>query len=60
MIAAKITAIIVLIDLNLASSHTHIPEILNRETADEFRKNDLEAPFYLSAQFKELSSGSSP
>ena len=60
MITAKITAIIVLMDLNLESSQTHIPEILNREIADEFRKNDLEAPFYLTAQFKELSSGPSP
>jgi hypothetical protein len=59
MMTAKIKAIIVLIDLSLESSQPHAPEILNRETADEFRKNDLEAPFYLIAQFKELSSAPS-
>jgi hypothetical protein len=60
MITVKITAIIVLIDLNLKSPQTHTPEILHREIADEFRKNDLETPFYLTAQFKELSLAPSP
>ena len=38
MIAEKIKAKTVLIDLNLESPKTHTPEVLRRETADEFRK----------------------
>jgi hypothetical protein len=41
MITEKIMAIIALIDLNPESPKTHTPKIVQRETADEFRKNDF-------------------
>jgi hypothetical protein len=41
MIIDKITAQEALIDLNLESSKTHTPDVLQREIANEFRENDF-------------------